>query len=56
MKPSSCQNSLRVGQILSGVPATTSQRWLPERSTRILSICGSTSCAAASFVPLRSEL
>jgi hypothetical protein len=38
---------LDVGQILSGVPATTSQRWVPERSTRILSICGSRSCAAS---------
>jgi hypothetical protein len=44
-KPSSCQNSLTPGQNLSGEPPTTSQRWVPERSMRILSTCGSRSCA-----------
>ena len=43
MKPMFCQKSFRSVQTLSGEPVTTSQRWLPARSMRILATWGSTS-------------
>ena len=42
MNPVSCQNSFTTGHSSSGRPFTTSQRWLPCRSTRTLSWGGST--------------
>ena len=42
VKPFSIQNSRTTGQTLSGEVFTTSQRWLPERSTRMPSTAGST--------------
>ena len=41
-KPFSCQKSRTSGQSFSGASATTNQRGVPARSTRIFSIDGST--------------
>jgi len=53
---SPCQKSLTTGQTFSGGSGTTSQRSLPDRSIRTLSISGSIAVAPGRGVPLRSAL
>ena len=45
MKPCSCQNSRSTGHICSTGSFTTSQRWVPARSTWATSTFGSTPCS-----------